>query len=141
MADIRQRLEDSGHRITPQRLCILEALLSSEGHPSAEQIYGRVRRVSPTTSLATIYKTLDTLQELGEVRELEFRGDRHHYDGMRPDAHPHVVCTGCGRIEDVDLTGLQTLQGDAARASGFQIAEQRLEFYGLCGSCQGLLTA
>jgi Fe2+ or Zn2+ uptake regulation protein len=71
IVEMRQKLRDSGHRITPQRLCILEALLAANSHPSAEEIYAQVRLISPTTSLATVYKTLDTLRDIGEVMEME----------------------------------------------------------------------
>lgn len=136
IAALRQRLADSGHRITPQRLCILEALIDANRHPTAEEIYGRVRRVSPTTSLATVYKTLDTLKALGEVQELEFGDGRHHYDGVDPKPHPHVVCTHCGKIEDVNLPQVAALSTQAGQASGYAVAALRVEFYGLCGTCQ-----
>jgi Fur family peroxide stress response transcriptional regulator len=132
---LRQRLSNTGHRITPQRLCILEALVESNRHPTAEDIFARVRKVSPTTSLATVYKTIETLKEMGEVQEMEFGDGRNHYDGVDPVPHPHVVCTACGKIEDVLITGVHTLQTQAGQASGFKITSQRLDFYGLCGQC------
>ena len=132
---LREKLSDSGHRITPQRLCILEALVSSE-HPSAEAIYARVLQCSPTTSLATVYKTLETLRDMGEVLEMEVGDGRRHFDGVRPRSHPHVVCTRCGGIADVEIGDLSGLQDRAALASGYQLQSQRVEFYGLCASCQ-----
>lgn len=133
---LRQRLSNSGHRITPQRLCILEALIDMNRHPTAEEIYGQVRKISPTTSLATIYKTLDTLKEMGEVQELNFGEGRNHYDGVDPVPHPHVVCTHCGKIEDVKLPEADVLQIQAIRTSGYRITSQRIEFYGICQACQ-----
>ena len=133
---LRQKLQDSGHRITPQRLCILRALLESNTHPSAEEIYAHVRLISPTTSLATVYKTLDTLREMGEVLEIQPGDGRQHYDGVRPHFHPHVICTRCGEIRDVDIDGLTGLPGRAQSVSGYEIHAQRVEFYGLCAACQ-----
>jgi len=95
-----------------------------------------VLRVSPTTSLATVYKTLDTLKGLGEVQELELRSGRNHYDAVDPVAHPHVVCTECGRIEDVRIEGTPGLLEQASRASGYQIKTERIEFFGVCTDCQ-----
>jgi Fur family peroxide stress response transcriptional regulator len=132
---LQRKLSDSGHRVTPQRIHVLRAMLQMDTHPTAEDIWETVRQVSPTTALGTIYKTLDTLREMGEVMEIDAYDDSHHYDAVRPTAHPHVVCTDCGRIEDVDLEGLGSLQSQAAAASGFQIAEQRVTFYGLCRRC------
>jgi len=136
VAALRERLAEAGHRITPQRLYILEALVSDASHPTAEAIYARVRRVCPTTSLATVYKTLETLKQMGQVLELEFSDGSNHYDGLRPAAHPHVLCQRCGRIEDVEVDGVPALEAQAARASGYQFQAHRIEFYGLCRSCQ-----
>ena len=136
MAALRKRLAEAGHRITPQRLYILEALVSDASHPTAEEIYARVRTTCPTTSLATVYKTLETLRELGEVLELEFSDGSNHYDGLRPAAHPHVVCRRCGRIEDVEVEGVPALQSQATRASGYRLQSHRIEFYGVCRGCQ-----
>jgi Fur family peroxide stress response transcriptional regulator len=126
----------AGHRLTPQRLYILEALVAEGSHPTAEEIYARVRQACPTTSLATVYKTLETLQDLGEVLELEFREGSNHYDGLRPAPHPHVICQRCGRIEDLEVEGVHALQAQAVQASGYQIQSHRIEFYGVCRSCQ-----
>ncbi len=134
--DLRQKLQNSGHRITPQRLCILRALVGSNTHPSAEEIYAQVKQISPTTSLATVYKTLDTLREMGEVLEIQPGDGRQHYDGVRPHFHPHVICTSCGEIQDVEVEGLTGLPSLAQSASGYKIHAQRVEFYGLCAACQ-----
>jgi len=133
---LRGKLHDSGCRITPQRLCILRALVESNTHPSAEEIYAQVRLVSPTTSLATVYKTLDTLRDLGEVLEIQPGDGRQHYDGVRPSFHPHVICTRCGEIRDVEIAGLSGLPRLAQSASGYEILTPRVEFYGLCPACQ-----
>ena len=133
---LRQKLHSSGHRITPQRLCILWALVGSNTHPSAEEIYAQVKQISPTTSLATVYKTLDTLREMGEVLEIQPGDGRQHFDGIRPHFHPHVICTQCGEIQDVEVEGLTGLPGLAQTASGYEIHAQRVEFYGLCSQCQ-----
>ena len=133
---LQQKLADSGHRTTPQRLHILRALLATDTHPTAEDVWERVRRISPTTTLGTIYKTLETLKDMGEVMELETRDDSRHYDALHPDPHPHVVCTRCSRIEDVKVRGLAELQFQAMKASGYQIEEQQVIFYGLCRECQ-----
>jgi Fur family peroxide stress response transcriptional regulator len=136
ISSLQRKLSESGHRTTPQRLHILRALLENATHPTAEDIWETVRLVSPTTSLGTIYKTLDTLMEMGEVIELDTRDDKHHYDAVRPKPHPHVICSNCGKIEDVEINGLADLQLQATLSSGYRIEEQQVTFYGLCGSCQ-----
>jgi len=67
---------------------------------------------------------------------MEVGDGRRHYDGVRPRFHPHVICTRCGQIEDVEIDDLSGLQGQAGKASGYQINAQRVEFYGLCAACQ-----
>jgi Fur family peroxide stress response transcriptional regulator len=73
---------------------------------------------------------------MGEVLELEFSEGSNHYDGLRPAAHPHVICEQCGRIEDVDVDGIPTMQAAAVDASGYRIRTHRIEFYGVCAGCQ-----
>jgi len=134
--EMRQKLAKSGHRITPQRLCILEALTQTSAHPSAEEIFADVHRVCPTTSLATIYKTLQTLKDMDEIIELEFSDGSNRYDGLRPKSHPHMICTRCGKIEDVEIEGLSNLEERAASKSGFRVDHYRIDFYGICGDCK-----
>ncbi len=130
------RLREGGHRITPQRLAILDILARSEGHPSVEAVFRIVARDFPTTSLATVYKTVTLLKELGEVLELEFSQGSNRYDGNKPYPHPHVLCTKCRRIVDPDLASLSEMTDEVAAQTGFRILNHRLEFYGVCPDCQ-----
>jgi Fur family peroxide stress response transcriptional regulator len=128
-------LRDKGCRLTPQRLAMLRILSKSEGHPSAEQIYEQIRADYPTTSLATIYKTLNLLKHMGEVLELTF-GVESHYDGKKPYPHPHAICTKCGQILDPEFAALAGISQEIARQTGYQITHQQLNFFGLCPRCQ-----
>jgi Fur family peroxide stress response transcriptional regulator len=133
---VLSRLRKRGHRITPQRLAILRILAGSDGHPSVEDIYNLVVKDFPTTSLATIYKNISLLKELGEVLELEFSQGSNRYDGTKPFPHPHVVCTGCGKIVDPDLESLSAMTAEVSDQTGFKLVNHRLDFYGLCPGCQ-----
>ena len=84
-------LKERDFRLTPQRVELVRLIASSAGHPSAAQLYARIRRQFPTISHATVYKTLALLKELGQVLEIDLRGDSH-YDGNRPQPHPHLIC-------------------------------------------------
>ena len=95
MADPQQRLEQiiealraKGYRLTPQRLAMLKVIAKSAGHPGVEQIYAQIKGDFPTTSLATIYKTLSLLKDIGEVLELNLAGVGSRYDGNRPYPAP-----------------------------------------------------
>jgi Fur family peroxide stress response transcriptional regulator len=130
------KLKARDFRITPQRLAVIRILAASDGHPSVETIYEKVKRSFPTTSLATIYKTVSLLKEIDEVLELGFADGSSRYDGSRPYPHPHVICTRCRKIIDPDLSSLQDLTREVTAETGFQITTHRLDFFGICRECQ-----
>ncbi len=132
---LQEKLSAQGFRVTPQRIHVLRALLLDNRHPTAEQVWDNVRKISPSTSLATIYKTLDTLSEIGEVLKIETRDHRAHYDAAHPKAHPHVICRNCGKIEDVAIQNPQQMLSEAMAASGYRLDEQQVTFFGLCRNC------
>lgn len=134
---ILEVLRQRGYRITPQRLAVLKILAESKDHPSVEAIYRQVKQDFPTTSLATIYKTVTLLKETGQVLELGFADWGSRYDGNRPFPHPHIICTKCGAIVDPDFATMQEMTKDMAHQSGYQITHHRLDFFGLCPRCQG----
>ncbi len=130
------KLRQMNYRITPQRLAILKILSHSIGHPSVENIYSQVKPDFPTTSLATVYKNVSILKEMGEVLELAFSGASSRYDGLKPYPHPHLICTRCGDIQDPDLDSLKDMTAELMQETGYNIAHHRLDFFGLCPKCQ-----
>ncbi|MFQ5951739.1 MAG: Fur family transcriptional regulator [Candidatus Geothermarchaeales archaeon] len=128
-------LRERGYKVTPQRLAVLRVLVGNKSHPSADQIYQEVRREHPMISLATVYKTLELLKELGEVMELGFSNKSTRYDSqVRP--HLNLVCLQCGFIEDVYDTSLKSLTDVVENTSNFRVHSGRFEFYGLCNTCR-----
>jgi Fur family peroxide stress response transcriptional regulator len=143
MADPQARLDElttglreRGNRLTPQRMAVLKILAADEGHPSVEQIYESVKVDFPMTSLATIYKTVTLLKEMGEVLELGFSDDSNRYDGNKPYPHPHLICTECRNIVDPQVAALSELHQEVARSTGYRILSHRLDFFGICPRCQ-----
>ena len=128
-------LREKGLRLTPQRMAVIKHLSQSRDHPSVEQLYEAVRPNFPTTSLATIYKTVAVLQGLGQVTELRLGQDMARYDGANPCPHPHAVCTECGRVVDADVETAPDLMGAVEAATGFVIDTYRVDFFGLCPEC------
>lgn len=122
--------------MTPQRIALLRLLATGDGHPSASQLYEQIKEQFPTTSLATVYKTLNVLKEMDEVLELGFGQGDNRYDGNKPYPHPHLVCIKCGKILDPDVGLAQDLIQEVAQSSGYQIVGHRLDFYGLCPDCR-----
>lgn len=136
LQDLTAKLKKRGFRLTPQRLAVLKILSSSSAHPTAEQIYAQVKVDFPTTSLATIYKTLALLQEEGEILELGFGDGSNRYDGLKPYAHPHLICVCCKRILDLEFPVLEELSKTMEQEYGYQIISHRLDIYGICPNCQ-----
>ena len=131
-----EKLKEHEFRITPQRLAVLKILAKSPGHPSVEDIFKQVKPNFPTTSLATIYKTVNLLKEIGEVVELDFSGESNRYDGNKPYPHPHLICTKCKTIMDPDMATFEDLSKELARKTGYEILNHRLDFFGVCPRCQ-----
>jgi Fur family peroxide stress response transcriptional regulator len=134
--EIITKLKEQGCRMTPQRLAVLKVLANSEEHLSAEKIYERVKPRFPFTSLATIYKTVTLLKKMGEIMELGFVDDSNRYDGIRPYPHPHLICLKCKKIIDPDIPALSELPQEVAQKTGYRIMNHRLDFFGICPSCQ-----
>jgi Fur family transcriptional regulator, peroxide stress response regulator len=134
---MRESLKRHDSRITPQRMAVIKILATSEGHPSVENIFEQVKKRFPTTSLATVYKTVTLLKELNEVLELGFPEGGNRYDGHRPYPHPHLIRTKCKKIIDLDLESLEGVTQELVSDTGFKITSHRLGFFGLCPKCQG----
>ena len=132
---IIQKLRDSGHKINPQRLAIVEMLARSEDHPTVENIHGQIKKAFPTMSLATVYKNIQLIKSLGQVLELGFPDGSNRYDGNKPDPHPHLICIKCKRILDPDLDSLDDMKKEVELETGFRILNHRLDFFGLCSHC------
>ena len=134
--ELVNKLQEHEYRLTPQRIALLRLLAASDGHPSASHLYEQIKEQFPTTSLATVYKTLNVLKEIGEVLELGFSNGDNRYDGNKPYPHPHLICINCQKILDPEVSLAQNLVQEVAQSSGYQIVSHRLDFYGLCPDCQ-----
>ena len=134
--ELVNKLRERGYRLTPQRIALLRLLAASDGHPSASHLYDQIKDQFPTTSLATVYKTLNVLKEIDEVLELGFSNGDNRYDGSKPYPHPHLICINCQKILDSEVSLAQNLVQEVAQSSGYQIVNHRLDFCGLCPGCQ-----
>jgi Fur family peroxide stress response transcriptional regulator len=136
LKELVAKLKERNHRLTPQRLAVLKILAAGEGHPSVERIYEQIRPDFPTTSLATVYKTVTLLKEMDEVLELGFNNGGNRYDGSKPYPHPHLICTQCGAIQDLEVDALSDIPRQVAQDTGYRIVSHRLDFFGVCQKCQ-----
>ncbi len=136
-----ERLKQSGYRLTPQRMATIRIMVESTEHLSAAQIYAELQERFPTTSLATVYKTLGVLIEMGEVLELHGEGGEVHYDVLNPHPHPHLICVRCHRIIDAEadaelLATQELVTRQLAQAMGYEMLGYRFDVYGLCPVCR-----
>ena len=127
-------LREEGFRITPQRTAIVDYLLKTEDHPSAEHIHKVIQRKYPMISLSTVYKTLDLLKEKKLVSEIEVEGEAR-FDA-HTDEHINLVCMNCGKIEDIDEGALKEIQNRAAKKSKYLILKSSFELFGYCSNCK-----
>ena len=99
---LAQKLADSGMRNTPQREVVYHALLKKRDHPTADEVFARVRAERPGISLATVYNCLEALVQCGLVRAVNFaRGPTRYCPNLKPHAHFHDNATGT--MHDIDL--------------------------------------
>lgn len=132
MAGLRQ----AGLRLTPQRLAIARSLAGNRNHPTAQALHKGLRARFPSLSLATVYNTLDRLAGLGLVFELGQAPDGSvHYDAD-PTPHFNLICTSCGKIEDVKGPAKPPRLQQVSRWAGYDIHGARLVYYGLCPTCR-----
>lgn len=123
-------------RLTPQRVELVRLIATSYGHPSASQLYSQIKLQFPTMSHATVYKTLTLLKEMNQVLEIDLRDDSH-YDGNRPNPHPHLICVKCNKIIDGDVTLNPESLRRLEQESGYKILRPQISLYGLCPDCTG----
>ncbi|MNW25163.1 Peroxide operon regulator [compost metagenome] len=130
-----QELKKTGVRITPQRHAILDYLMESMAHPTADEIYRALEPKFPNMSVATVYNNLKVFIEAGMVHELTYGDNSSRYDANVSD-HYHIVCESCGKIEDFSYPSLIDVERHAAQMTGFEVRGHRLELRGVCRSCR-----
>ena len=141
MEDLRKRLQERQHKMTPQRQIVLQIFLDRPGeHLSAEDVHGILRNNHSEIGLATVYRSLELLSGLGILQKMEF-GDgcsRYEVNTTDPSAHHHhhLICNGCGKVIEFEDDLLEELEQDISRKSGFKIIDHQVKFFGYCKECQ-----
>jgi Fur family peroxide stress response transcriptional regulator len=135
LKDSLTKLKGTGVRITPQRHAILDYLIKSTAHPTADDIYKALEGKFPNMSVATVYNNLRVFREVGLVKELTYGDASSRFDFWHKD-HYHIICTNCSRMVDFDYPGLDEVEQLAKHVSGFDVTHHRLEVYGLCPDCK-----
>jgi Fur family peroxide stress response transcriptional regulator len=135
MENLALLFREKNLKLTPQRYAIYKYLLSTKSHPSAEMIFEKIAVDYPTMSLATVYKTVNTLKEIGMVQELNVGEDNFRFDA-NVGKHPHIVCLSCGRVDDIENVDFSFLNKEAENHTDYKIQNHQLYFYGYCSKCK-----
>jgi Fur family ferric uptake transcriptional regulator len=130
-------LDLAGYRLTEPRRSLAALIADQEGHFTAAELVAAARARRLDIGRATVFRTLEVLVEIGAVERLDLPTGEHAYVGCEPTHHHHVICSRCGRTNEIDDAGLRTVVQDVARQTGYRVDEHRLELFGLCPACQG----
>ena len=133
------KLEARGYRVTPSRRAVIASALQQSGHFTVDDLLHRCRGAGR----ATVFRTIRLLTEMGVVcRVLLDDGSLHYRLSQRAQHHHHhLVCTGCGKVQDLDDCSVSDLVRELSRSSGYDIDGHWLEFYGHCAACRSPLLA
>ncbi|MGK2851509.1 MAG: Fur family transcriptional regulator [Candidatus Limnocylindrales bacterium] len=128
-------LDRSDYRMTEPRRAVAQLIADRSGHFSAADLVDEARQRRLAIGRATIFRTLEVLADLDLVERIDLPSGEHAYVACEPSHHHHVVCSGCGRSQDIDDAGLRAVVRDVARRTGFRIDDHRLELFGRCADC------
>jgi Fur family ferric uptake transcriptional regulator len=129
MSDLEQRCSEAGLKMTGQRKIILKVLGEAADHPSVEDVYERAKDIDPSISIATVYRTLNLLDELDLVIRHEFQEGYSRYE-VNWDHHHHLIDLETGKVIEFQNDELERLKEQIARDLGYELVDHRLELYG-----------
>jgi len=129
-------LQKKGHRLTPQRMLVIEVLHDADRHISAEEIYKQLHARYPYSNVSTVYRTLELLKRLNLVTETDFGEGRVRYHVDEKGHHHHIVCHACGKIMDLDESALYSLKDTLLRDYNFEADLRHMAITGKCRECR-----
>jgi Fur family ferric uptake transcriptional regulator len=129
-------LRETGHRLTPQRMLVIEALHNADKHISVEELYEQLHKRYPYANISTVYRTLELLKQLNLVTETDFGEGYVRYHVAEKGHHHHLVCQSCGKIMDLDEVALYPLKEELLQKYGFDADLRHLAISGECRKCR-----
>ena len=140
LQDLRGKLYERGYKMTPQRKQILQIFVEHPEHLSAEDVYGILREQDSEIGLATVYRALDLLSDLGVLVKIDFGDGCARYELNTADPtvhhHHHLICVKCKKVIEFEDDLLEDLEATISKKSGFQILNHEVKFFGYCKDCQ-----
>ena len=131
-----QRLRAKGHRLTPQRLAVLEVIKAGPGHMTVNEVLESLSLQYPTLTVPTVYRNLRWLTEVGLVAETDLGEGSHVYEYIADNQHHHLVCTRCHAIVDLPDAFLDPLREALRQQYGFVPTMEHVGLFGICPECQ-----
>ncbi len=132
-------LKEKGYKLTPQTRSILDEIIKNEGsHLTTEEIYDLVKVNCPEIGLATVYRTVQLLEEMGVLYKLDLDDGCSRYELCDEDEshqHHHLICQNCGKVIEVEGDLLEELEQGIEKKYNFKIKNHSLKFYGICDNC------
>lgn len=135
VAELAEILRSRGLALTLQRRAVLEAVIDRTDHPSADRLHADIKATHPDVSRATVFRTLETLVELGVLRRVCHPGAAVRYD-PKIERHHHLVCLRCSKMTDFRDPRLDAIALPAAEAQGFHLSDYSIQFRGICDDCR-----
>lgn len=137
--NLKEELKKKGYKLTPQRRAIVDTIIANEGkHLTAEEIYDEVKIVCPEIGLATVYRTILLLEEMGIVYKLDLNDGCSRYELAHINEthrHHHLVCNNCGKVIEVQDDLLEDLEVQIEKVYKFKILDHSVKFFGVCDCC------
>lgn len=142
IATMIEGLRRAGLKLTPQRLAIVQSLAGDPTHPTAQELFDRLRPVLPTMSFATVYSTLDSLALAGLCSARALLPGAARFD-PNTEPHDHAVCEVCGAMRDIDQGARPGVGGASEPGSigGFEVRSVETIYRGVCERCRALREA
>ena len=134
--DYEEVIRAAGHRVTNQKVTILDAVCEAEGHTTLGQIYARVRSVDRSISRSTLYRTLKLFVELGLVVSADTGAGELLYEIAKPKPHHHLVCRKCGKQQEIGHDIMKAMFEQVESQYQFHADTDHLVLFGLCADCR-----
>ncbi|MCY4583188.1 MAG: transcriptional repressor [Chloroflexi bacterium] len=131
-----EAIRATGHRVTIQRVAVLDAIREMEGHVAVDKVAARVRAKHPQMDLATVYRIAGLLSRLHLLNEVSIGGVSHYEYALPGQRHGHMVCEHCGATIHAMTTPLDELREALLRDTGFELHLEHLTMSGLCLECR-----
>lgn len=136
--NFKKILKENSLKFTTQRECVLKTLYNNEHHYTPEQLYIEIKEANPELNIgiATVYRTLNLLEESGMVTSISFGIQGKKFELANKPHHDHIICKQCGKIVEFEDYEVEQKQIDIAKKYGFTLTGHLMQLYGNCNECK-----